>query len=87
MIHAVIIGFVAYVVPFRWLTYLATGLLAATLGFMLGFPLVAKYPLSGHPKAVTKGEAVRARLLPYQVTLGFTAIGVGIWGLLLNIAK
>ncbi|HLJ63311.1 MAG TPA: hypothetical protein VKT70_04345 [Stellaceae bacterium] len=69
-------------VPIWWLTIAATGVLNFALGLLLGYSLLTKYLLSKNAEAMKRGEQVRAKLVPYQVTLGYIAILVGIWAVL-----
>jgi hypothetical protein len=66
-------------VPIWWLTYAATGALIAALGLLLGYALLTKFVLSHNAEAVRRGEQVRLSMVPYQVTLGYVAIVLGIW--------
>jgi hypothetical protein len=66
-------------VPIWWLTYAATGALIAALGLLLGYALLTKFVLSHNAEAVRRGEQVRLSVVPYQVTLGYVAIVLGIW--------
>ena len=65
--------------PIWWLTYAATGALIAALGLLLGYALLTKFVLSHSPQAVRRGEQLRLGIVPYQVTLGYVAIVLGIW--------
>ncbi len=66
-------------VPVWWLTYAATGALIAALGLLLGYALLTKFILSRSAEAVRRGEQLRLSIVPYQVTLGYIAIVLGIW--------
>jgi hypothetical protein len=66
-------------VPIWWLTYAATGALIAALGLLLGYALLTKFVLSHNAEAVRRGEQVGLSMVPYQVTLGYVAIVLGIW--------
>lgn len=68
-----------------WITILASGVLCFALGLLLGFGLITKYALSKNEAARQRGEQLRAKLAPYQVTLGWAGIGVGLWSLIENI--
>jgi len=48
------------------------------VGFLLGFGLITKYTLSGNVVARTRGENVRAKLVPYQATFGIISIILGV---------
>jgi hypothetical protein len=66
-------------VPVWWLTYLATGVLVASLGLLLGHALLTKFVLSHSAGAVQRGEQIRATIVPYQTVLGCAAIVLGLW--------
>ena len=66
-------------VPIWWLTYAATGALIAALGLLLGYAPLTKFVLSHNAEAVRRGEQLRLSIVPYQVTLGYVAIVLGIW--------
>jgi hypothetical protein len=66
-------------VPVWWLTYAATGALIAALGLLLGYALLTKFIFSHSVEAVRRGERLRLGIVPYQVTLGYIAIALGIW--------
>jgi hypothetical protein len=66
-------------VPVWWLTYLATGLLNASLGLLLGYALLTKHIFSHNAQAAQRGEQIRAIIVPYQTVLGYVAIGLGLW--------
>ena len=66
-------------VPVWWLTYLATGLLIASLGLLLGHALLTKFILNHSAKAAQRGEQIRAIIVPYQTMLGYAAIVLGLW--------
>jgi hypothetical protein len=71
-------------IPLWWLTYAATGVLQFTLGLLLGYALLTKYLLSRNAEAMKRGEEVRSKLVPYQVTLGYASIAVGLWAVVGN---
>jgi len=66
-------------VPVWWLTYLATGVLIASLGLLLGYALLTKFLFSHNVQAAQRGEQIRAAIVPYQTVLGYVAIGLGLW--------
>jgi hypothetical protein len=66
-------------VPVWWLTYLATGVLIASLGLLLGHALLTKFVLNHSAKAAQRGEQIRATIVPYQTMLGYAAIILGLW--------
>ena len=65
--------------PIWWITWLATEIITAVLGFILGYGLIQKYALSKNEKAAEKGEQVLKKLMPLQGTFGIIAIILGIW--------
>jgi hypothetical protein len=67
--------------PFDLLVYTASILCDIGIGFLLGFPLLSRWLAKRQPDAVAKAERLRARLRPFQITLGGGAIVTG--GLLL----
>jgi hypothetical protein len=66
-------------VPVWWLTYLATGVLNASLGLLLGYALLTKFIFSHNDTAAQRGEQIRVAIVPYQTMLGYAAIGLGLW--------
>jgi hypothetical protein len=66
-------------VPVWWLTYLATGVLIASLGLLLGYALLTKLIFSRNATAAERGEQIRAAIVPYQTVLGYAAIVLGLW--------
>lgn len=70
------IGWLA-VAPIYWVTYLASAVLQLALGLLLGVGVLKQFIKD--PTANEKMDQTIAKLAPYQGTLGFVAIGVGIW--------
>jgi hypothetical protein len=66
-------------VPVWWLTYLATGVINATLGLLLGYALLTKFIFSHNDTAAQRGEQIRVAIVPYQTMLGYAAIVLGVW--------
>jgi hypothetical protein len=66
-------------VPIWWATIALSGALEFALGLLLGFALLTKFLLSRNAEAMRRGEQVRLSLVPYQTTLGYVAIVLGIW--------
>jgi hypothetical protein len=63
-----------------WLTYLATGVLQAGLGFIFGYGLIQAYALAkASDAAKAKAEQTFKKLVSIQIPLGFAAIILGIW--------
>jgi len=74
-------------VPVWWLTYLATGVLIASLGLLLGYALLTKLIFSHNAKAAQRGEQIRAAIVPYQTVLGYAAIVLGLAVLLVDLVN
>ncbi len=68
-----------------WLTYFASSLVEAILGFMLGYGLISKYLLSKNEKAKEKGEQLLAKMASVQGKLGIFGIIVGLWCIVLRL--
>ncbi|ANH84087.1 hypothetical protein A8C56_20170 [Niabella ginsenosidivorans] len=64
--------------PVYWCLWLATGLVAAALGFLLGYGFIQQYVLSENKKAAEKGAQLLDRLRPRQGRLGIAAIIIGV---------
>lgn len=64
--------------PIWWLTWLATSLVTALLGFILGYPLITGF-LGSNEDAKAKAAQLLAKLAPIQGRLGMAAIGLGVW--------
>ena len=60
-------------VPVWWLTYLATGIINASLGLLLGYALLTKFIFSHNDSAAQRGEQIRVAIVPYQTMLGYAA--------------
>lgn len=65
------------IAPIYWVTYLASAVLQLSLGLLLGVGVLKQFIKD--PTANEKMDTTIAKLAPYQGTLGFIAIGVGIW--------
>lgn len=66
-------------VPIWWLTWLATSVVTALLGFILGYPLIVGF-MGSNADAKAKAAQLLAKLGPIQGKLGIAAIGLGVWG-------
>ncbi len=67
-------------IPIWWITYLASGVVQAGLGFILGYGLLQTYALAKAPEeAKAKAEQFYQKLVAVQIPFGFVGIGVGIW--------
>jgi hypothetical protein len=65
--------------PIWWITLAGSGALEFALGLLLGYALLTKFLLSRNAEAMKRGEQVRLSLVPYQTTLGYLAIMLGLW--------
>ena len=65
--------------PIWWITWLASSLVEAVLGFILGYGMISKLVLSKNEEAKKKGEQLLAKLAPIQGKLGLAGIIVGAW--------
>jgi hypothetical protein len=63
--------------PFDLLVYTASILCDIAIGFLLGFPLLARWLARRQPDAVARAERLRTRLRPFQIVLGGAAIVSG----------
>ena len=64
--------------PLDMIVYTVTVLADVAIGFLLGYPLLSRWLLRRHPAAEERALALRARLHPYQIGLGLTAIASGV---------
>ncbi len=62
-----------------WILFAA---LKISLGFLLGYGLIAKHLLSFNEKVSQTGTKIHAKLLPLQIILGVVAIIMGVWALI-----
>lgn len=67
--------------PVWWLTYAATGGVIAVLGLLLGYALLTQFIFSHSAEATRRGEQIRLSIVPYQVSLGYVAIFLGLWAI------
>lgn len=65
--------------PIWWVTMLASNIVEAVLGFILGYGMISKLVLSKNEKAKEKGEKLLAKLAPIQGKLGLAGIAIGVW--------
>lgn len=66
------------VIPINWILWLLVGIVETSLGFILGYNLIAKHALSKNANAAEKGEQLLKKLTPLQGKLGIVAIVLGI---------
>ena len=69
--------------PLFWLTWLVSALVMMLLGFLLSFGLLQQIGVMGGSAGKT-GEQIRAKTVGYQVPLGFTALGLVVWYLIVR---
>lgn len=70
------------VAPIWWITWLATSLVMALLGFLLGYGLISKWVFSKNEEAKAKGEKILKKLAPWQGTLGIASFALGVWAII-----
>lgn len=66
------------VYPIYWIIYLLAVVAELGVGAILGYGLIAKYALANNEAAAKKGEETMAKLVRFQIPLGFLAIALGI---------
>lgn len=71
--------------PIIWLTWIATSIVTAVLGFLLGYGMIQSLLLSKNAEAQKKGEELRAKLAPMQGNFGIAAIVIGVLAILARI--
>jgi hypothetical protein len=67
--------------PIWWVTWLASAVVLALLGFMSGFGLITGFAAKT-PEAKVKAEAARLGLETYKNPLGLAGMGLGVWCIL-----
>jgi hypothetical protein len=65
-----------------WILWLASGLLQISLGLLLGVGVIKTFIKD--PTAQAKMDQTIVKLSPFQGTLGFISIGVGVGFLVMN---
>lgn len=65
-----------------WMIALATYVVEFTVGFILAYGLISKYLLENNEEAKIKGQALRAKLIKYQVPAGIILIILGVISIL-----
>lgn len=60
--------------PLTFVFWLLTGIADFAVGLLLGFGLISTYAFRGNQMAIQKGDAIRSRLVTFQVPLGGLAI-------------
>ncbi len=71
--------------PIWWITWMASSIVEAVLGFILGYGMINKFLLSKNEEAKQKGEKLLAKLAPIQGRLGLAGVFVGIWVIVASI--
>lgn len=66
--------------PIYWISWLATSVVQAALGLLLGVGVLKTFITA--PEAVAKMDETIAKLAPKQGVLGLVAIGLGVWMIL-----
>ena len=69
--------------PIAWITWAATGAVMLLLGFLLGLGIMKTFVKD--PTANAKADQMKAKLAPYEGTLGLIAIGLGVWNIIRSI--
>ncbi|MBZ0121733.1 MAG: hypothetical protein K8H88_32350 [Sandaracinaceae bacterium] len=68
--------------PIWWITMLASGVINAALGLVLGIGVLKSFIKA--PAAQQKMDQTLAKIAPYSGTLGLVSIGLGVWAILTN---
>ena len=63
--------------PIWWITNLATAIILAGLGLLLGVGVLKTFIKD--PTAQAKMDETIAKIAPYQGTMGLVGIGLGVW--------
>ncbi len=71
--------------PIWWVTWLASSMIEAVLGFILGYGMINKFLLSKNEVAKLKGKQLLEKLAPIQGKLGLIGVLVGIWVIIASI--
>jgi hypothetical protein len=60
--------------PLSFIFWALSGLADLTVGLLLGFGLISTYAFRGNAMAIEKGNAIRSKLVAFQVPLGGLAV-------------
>jgi hypothetical protein len=60
-----------------FVTSLGVALVMIALGLIFGFGLLSTFVKN--EEAIAKGEALRSKLVPYQLLLGYASLGLSVW--------
>lgn len=66
-----------------WLIFLGVAVVEFIVGFILGYGLISKYLLEKNETAKEKGQALRLKLLKYQIPAGFILLVLGVLSIIL----
>lgn len=83
IIRAVINISLLSIIPIGWITWLATAIVLAGLGILLGVGIFKSFIKD--PTANAKMDQTVAALAPYQTKLGVASIGLGIWAIIASL--
>ena len=68
--------------PLVFIFWALSGVADFTVGLLLGFGLISTYAFRGNAMAIAKGDAVRSKLVVFQIPLGalavLTSLGYGV---------
>ena len=64
-------------IPLTWIILVATGVVSVLLGFLMGYPLIQRYALSGSAGASARGADAERRIATYRIPLGVIGIVLG----------
>ena len=77
IIHAILNLGVLTAAPILWITYMASAVIQAGLGLLLGTGTLKTFVKQ--EQAHEKIDQLVTKLAPYQGTLGLISIGLGVW--------
>lgn len=60
--------------PLSFIFWALSGVADLTVGLLLGFGMISTYAFRGNAMAIAKGDAIRSKLVAFQVPLGGLAI-------------
>jgi len=60
--------------PLSFIFWILTGVADFAVGLLLGFGLISTYAFRGNAMAIQKGDALRSKLVKFQVPLGALSI-------------
>lgn len=80
-----VVGNLGVMLSLGWLLMVASTVCALGLGFLMGYNILIKGTLANNEQAMRKAEALRAKLLGYQIPLGIAAIAIALLSVVLRI--